>query len=257
MDAQGASGLQTRSPDARRARTRRVRLRAQSRERRKRFGLLLASLTAVFFVEGVAKSGHVEQVVISILLAATLVLSLWVAEAKRVVMVPALIVTGGLAVAGIVASIAGNPDAAGVAILNLLLAIGAPPAIIVGTARTLRARKQVTLEAVFGVLCLYLLLGMLFAFVYVIVGRANGDAFFAAHQSVTTAHTLYFSFTTLTTVGYGDFTAASNLGHTLSNAEALIGQIYLVTVVSLIVGNLGLRRMDLSDPDEQPRQPRR
>jgi hypothetical protein len=50
-------------------------------------------------------------------------------------------------------------------------------------------------------------------------------------------------------VGYGDLTAKSNLGHTLSNAEALVGQIYLVTVVSLIVGNLGLRRMDAQDPE--------
>ena len=49
---------------------------------------------------------------------------------------------------------------------------------------------------------------------------------------------LYFSFTTLTTVGYGDFTARSDLGHTLCVFEMLIGQIYLVTVVSLIVSNL-------------------
>ena len=50
------------------------------------------------------------------------------------------------------------------------------------------------------------------------------------------------------TVGYGDLTAASNLGHTLSMAEALVGQIYLVTVVSLIVGNLALRRRDPVSP---------
>lgn len=250
MDAHGASGLETGGRSPRSAMAKRLRIRAQSRERRKRFGLLLASLTAVFFVEGVAASGHVEQVFISLLLASTLVLALWVAEAKRAVMVPALLVTGVLTVAGIAASIAGNPDAAGVAILNLLLAIMAPPAIVVGTARTLRARRQVTLEAVFGVLSLYLLLGMLFAFLYVIIGRIGGGDFFAAHQTLNTAHSLYFSFTTLTTVGYGDFTAASNLGHTLSNAEALVGQIYLVTVVSLIVGNLGLTRMRVSEPDD-------
>jgi hypothetical protein len=46
----------------------------------------------------------------------------------------------------------------------------------------------------------------------------------------------------LTTVGYGDLTAVTNLGHTLSVSEALLGQIYLVTIVSLIVGNLGRRR---------------
>ena len=58
----------------------------------------------------------------------------------------------------------------------------------------------------------------------------------------TIPHCTYFSFTTLATIGYGDLTAATNLGHTLSVSEGLLGQVYLVTVVSLIVGNLGRRR---------------
>jgi hypothetical protein len=255
MDARGASGLQSSPPAPRTALARRLRLRAQSRERRKRFGLLLASLTAVFAVEGISTPGRGQQIVVSVLLGLTIALALWVAEERREVVVPALVVSGLLSVVGIVASLAGHPEGRAVAVLNLLLAVMAPPAIVVGIARTLRARKQVTIEAVFGVLCMYLLLGMLFAFLYVFIGRLDGGAFFAGHQSLSTAHALYFSFITLTTVGYGDFTAASNLGHTLSSAEALIGQIYLVTIVSLIVGNLGLRRMEVSDPDEPPTGP--
>jgi len=50
----------------------------------------------------------------------------------------------------------------------------------------------------------------------------------------------------LTTVGYGDLTARTDLGHTLAVFEALIGQIYLVTVVSLIVSNLGRARPNRS-----------
>ncbi|MDX6661529.1 MAG: hypothetical protein QOJ55_2351, partial [Solirubrobacteraceae bacterium] len=53
---------------------------------------------------------------------------------------------------------------------------------------------------------------------------------------------LYFSFTTLTTVGYGDLTARTTRGHTVAVIAALIGQIYLVTVVATIVGNVGSRR---------------
>ena len=53
---------------------------------------------------------------------------------------------------------------------------------------------------------------------------------------------LYFSYSTLTTVGYGDLVARSNLGHTLSAFEALLGQIYLVTVVAVIVTNVVPRR---------------
>jgi hypothetical protein len=58
----------------------------------------------------------------------------------------------------------------------------------------------------------------------------------------TTRNFLYFSFVTITTVGYGDLTAGTNLGRSIAIAEALTGQIYLVTVVATIVGGLGSRR---------------
>ena len=228
---------------------RRLRLRAQSRERRKRFGLLLLSITTVFAVEGISAPGRLQQSVVAVLLTVTLGLSLWVAEARRSVIMPTIAFGAALSAASIVAALTGSADGVAVAVLNLGLVMMAPPAIILGIVRTLQSRRQVTIEAVFGVLCLYLLLGMLFAFLYAFIGRMNGGSFFAGHQAVTTAHCLYFSFITITTVGYGDFTAGSNLGHTLSSAEALVGQIYLVTIVSLIVSNLGLRRMETPDPN--------
>jgi voltage-gated potassium channel Kch len=53
---------------------------------------------------------------------------------------------------------------------------------------------------------------------------------------------LYFSYVTLTTVGYGDLTAAGDLGRMLAVTEALLGQLYLVTVVALVIGNIGRER---------------
>jgi hypothetical protein len=249
MAAEGASGVET-TPSAGRSVARRLRLRAQSRERRKRFGLLLVSITTVFAVEGIAAPGRLQQSIVAVLLTVTLALSMWVAEARRSVAFPAIMFGAILSAGSIVAALVGKADGVAVAILNLFLVIMAPAAIILGIVRTLRLRREVTIEAVFGVLCLYLLLGMLFAFLYAFIGAVDGGSFFAGHQAVTTAHTLYFSFITITTVGYGDFTAASNLGHTLSSAEALVGQIYLVTIVSLIVSNLGLRRMETPDTNE-------
>ena len=86
-----------------------------------------------------------------------------------------------------------------------------------------------------GVLCIYLLIGMLCAFLYGAIDRLGGNPFFAQNVAATGSRCLYFSFTTLTTVGYGDLTARTNLGHTLAVTEALVGQIYLVTVVALLV----------------------
>lgn len=210
--------------------------------RRERFGLLLLALVAAFFVEGVANPGPWGQMIVTALLGTTLVLAIWVAETRPWVMRAAVVVALAMIAFSAIEAASGQVDSAATRLGNALLVILAPPAIIVGVVRSLRARNQVTVPAVFGVLCLYILLGMFFAFIYGAIARLSGS-FFAQPEPATVARCLYFSFTTLTTVGYGDLTAASNLGHTLSMTEALTGQIYLVTVVSLIVGNLGrLRR---------------
>jgi hypothetical protein len=210
---------------------------ASESERRERFGLLLAAIVAAFGVQGIARPGKFEQVIVSLLLAATLLLAMWVADARPAVKRAALIVAIVVVAASLVEALAGNVEDGTTRLANLLLVILAPPAVIVGVARSLRKRRQVTIEAVFGVLCMYLLLGMVFSFIYGAIDRLGGP-FFANGAQATVSHCLYYSFTTLTTVGYGDFVAASNLGHTLSTFEALLGQIYLVTIVSVIVGNL-------------------
>lgn len=103
----------------------------------------------------------------------------------------------------------------------------APPAVVVGVYRDMRETGEVTVPVVAGVLCLYLLAGLFFAFVYVAVQNLGGAPFFAGGDAAVSSRAVYFSFVTITTVGYGDFTARTNLVHTLSVTEALIGQIYL------------------------------
>jgi hypothetical protein len=124
------------------------------------------------------------------------------------------------------------------ALANGLLVALAPPAVVVGVARSLRATGTVTVTVVAGVLCVYLLLGLFFSAIFVAVQNLGGAPFFANGAAAVSSRALYFSFVTMTTVGYGDYTARTNLGHTLAVSEALIGQIYLVTVVAAIVSRL-------------------
>jgi hypothetical protein len=215
---------------------------SDSRRLRARYAILLLSIIVAFVLQGVGSTGKIEQVVVSAVLAVTLLLALWAADARRWVMWLASIVCGLVVLTSVISSIEGHIDSGATRLANLLLVTLAPPAIILGVVRNLRARNRVTGEAVFGVLCLYILLGMAFAFLYGALDRITGTPFFAQNVQATEARCLYFSFTTLTTIGYGDLTAASNLGHTLSVSEGLLGQIYLVTIVSLIVGNLGRTR---------------
>jgi hypothetical protein len=206
---------------------------------RLRYGLLLASALTLLGVQGIAPPGDLQRVVVTGLAGLSLVLAFRAARLS-----PALLgLATGLAMAGVGLSIV-NAAGAGIGegaarVVNAALVALGPPAVAIGVLRNLRHSGQVRVEAVMGVLSLYVLLGMLFAFAYGAIDAIGDAPFFAGVDAATLSQCLYFSFTTLTTVGYGDFAAATDLGHTLAVFEALIGQIYLVTVVSLIVSNLG------------------
>jgi hypothetical protein len=212
------------------------------RRHRERYGVLLGALVLAFGIQGIAQPGRWEQLLVSVLLAVTLLLSFWAADVKVWVLRAGMLVVAAVIVLSLAEALQGNVDAEATRIANALLVVLAPPAIVIGVLRSMRARQAVTLEAVFGVLCVYILLGMFFAYTYGLINDLGGSPFFAGGQQATVARCLYYSFTTLTTVGYGDLTSRSNLGHTLSTSEALLGQIYLITVVSLLVSNLRPRR---------------
>jgi hypothetical protein len=108
-----------------------------------------------------------------------------------------------------------------------------------GIVRLVRARG-VTLQAVAGALTTYLLIGLEFALIIrVIVGLSPHPYFGQVTNGVVTqSQEIYFSFTTLTTTGYGDLSPVLSVGRALSVLEMLVGQIYLVTVIGLLVGNL-------------------
>jgi hypothetical protein len=206
-----------------------------------RYGLLLTAVVVSVAVQGIVAPGAVQQIVVTALLGISLVLAFRIASASRpVVTLAYVLATAAIAVAVLRAltDAVGDGEAR---VINAIVVASVPPAVILGVVRNLRASRAVTVQAVMGVLALYMLIGMLFAFVFGAIDRLGGDPFFADGAAASVATCLYYSFTTLATVGYGDLTARTDLGHTLSIFEALAGQIYLVTVVSVIVSNLGRR----------------
>lgn len=202
---------------------------------RQRYGLLLICLFVLFIVMGVASGGPWQNVLITALAAATLILALRAGEVRPRLTAIFTVIALGLVVVVAVLAAAGVSNAATSRVTACALVAIAPPAIVVGVVRGLRERGGATVQAIMGVLCVYLLMGMIYAFLYGSIDRLGGDPFFAGGAASTVSNCLYFSFTTMTTVGYGDLTARSNLGHTLAVSEALIGQIYLVTVVAVLV----------------------
>ena len=137
-----------------------------------------------------------------------------------------------LAAAGLIRS--GTGLSAALSLVSGLMTV----AIVVVIVHSVVAKGEVNRQSITGAICVYLLLGMIFVFVYGVVAALGDGPFFAQGTDGTRALRVYFSYVTLATLGYGDYTPAGNLGHTLAVVEALLGQLYLVTVVALLVARM-------------------
>jgi hypothetical protein len=112
----------------------------------------------------------------------------------------------------------------------LLVTITLPVTIV----RTLQHRR-VTSETILGALCAYVLLGLVFAFTYLALHDLAHSDFFAQPGEHAQSEYLYFSFVVLTTLGFGDLSPAVGLPQALVALEALVGQVFLVTMVARLV----------------------
>ena len=202
-----------------------------------RYGALLVLLLVTFIFVGVAPQGTWGTLVIVALESVTLVTALLASDAGRLTINVAIVVTvcAFLAAGSEVVFNSGKHMLSSTALVCALLVIVAPFAMVHGVVR----RRKLDLQTVLAALCLYVMLGLFFAFVFEAIQTLNSHPFFTDGRMGTPSTFLYFSFATITTVGYGDFTASYSGGRTLSVFEAMTGQVYLVTVVALLVSNLG------------------
>jgi ion channel len=134
----------------------------------------------------------------------------------------------------VVANHHGGDDGRGVASIwtGLLLL-----AIVVTILRQTLTASEVTLQSIYAVISAYLIIGLMYAAFYAAMYYLSGRTFFANRQSGNSSTFQYFSFTTLTTLGYGDFTAAYAAGRAVAMLEAMTGQIFLATLVAKLVGS--------------------
>lgn len=122
--------------------------------------------------------------------------------------------------------------------VNLVVVALAPVAIL----KSIIAHRQISWATVVGAISIYVSIGLFFACFHQVVFEFNDAAYVTTNGLLQPATFQYFSFITLTTVGFGDVVAVTDLARTMVAIEAVIGQIFLVTVVALVVGNLGRTR---------------
>ena len=203
-----------------------------------RFGLVLALLFTTFIFMASGPTGEWVPFVTVVLQGATLLAALSASGARRRLWRIAVVVVILGLLSAVSIWISSSDKGEGVLFLLNVLLVAAAPVVI---AQSLVRRRVIDLRTVLGALCIYVLLGMLWAFAFASIGDLGSKPFFVQKTTATLANYLYFSFVTLTTVGYGDLTAAGGLGQAVAVVEALLGQLYLVTVVALLVSNLGRR----------------
>jgi hypothetical protein len=208
-------------------------------DRPDRYGLLLVMIVISLISIAVFSDGDVERALSVAFLGLTLVFALRTSRAPRalfnlsIACVPLIVI-----VAVFVSREDSQLAREAIAVITFVLLMAVLGAIV----GRMTVHLTISIATVLAGLCIYLLLGLVFSTVFSFLDAADATPFFAQVETASASDLLYFSFITMTTVGYGDLTPVGNLPRMLAATEALTGQIYLVTAVALLVGNLGRER---------------
>lgn len=213
-----------------------------------RFGLLLALTTLAVVAQALVDLSAVPSdlgaallgLLITLLVGGTLLVALrasGVARRRQIgaeVLVGLVLLGNVLLVVATLSSESGAADGrqGGAALSWLLLSLAAP----VVTARRLLQHRTVTASTLRAAISAYLLLALASYYAFQTVNSFQATPFFGEPQPTTAF--MYFSLATITTVGYGDLAPVTALGRLVATSEAVIGQVYLVTIVAMVVGLL-------------------
>jgi Ion channel len=204
-----------------------------------RYAGVLGVVLGVFVFSALAPTAPWALSVIVLLQALMLALAMWTGGPGNIYRVEYLVIAASVIVAGVGDIWADNRNVyGGISLYSGALTIATIVVIALGVAR----QESVNSQSVTGAIGIYLLLGMFFVYVYGGSAYLGHSEFFVQTGSESRPLFQYFSFVTLATVGYGDYTAAHTLGRMLAIVEALMGQLYLVTVLAILVSQLGRRR---------------
>lgn len=204
------------------------------------YGLVFLVIVATLLTTALAGDLRWGRALTALLMTSALLLTLrasHVLPRRRGLVVGAV---GALLVVSVSAAASG--DGAPNQLLVLLIAAGFVVAASLAIVHRLRRQATVSMKTVMGALCIYLFIGFFFVVIYTGVDLVDDGAFFAQTDTADGVEYVYFSFVTQATVGYGDLSPVTDLGRMLAITQALLGQVYLVTIVAALVSNLGRAR---------------
>jgi ion channel len=205
-----------------------------------RTGLLLLILVFTYLLSAFTKGILINAFQIVLFLAVLLIALRNGQLRPHTIRIVSIVVLAGSVLAAVLLAVDTDGPGAGVANVWTALILLVSAVLIV---RRVLARPEITLQSIYGAISAYLILGLMFAAFYAAMYRFGGNTFFANGRTGDTRTFQYFSFVTLTTTGYGDYTAAASGGQAVAVIEAITGQIFLATLVArLVAGFRGAAR---------------
>jgi hypothetical protein len=196
-------------------------------EARDRFGLLLVLLVGSFLALGVSGERW-GRIVAGVLQVCALAVAFLATEVRIDHRWLGLLAVGGIA-SVVLASVSGEiPNGLAEVAAVIVLA-----AILVAVLDRVVRHRRVTLQTLYGAMCAYFLIGLMFGSVYRAIDELTDALLFGSPVDVSVYS--YFSFTTLTTLGFGDYTAVTDLGRRLTMIEAVMGQLFIATTLARLV----------------------
>lgn len=206
------------------------------------YGLLLILLLFSYVLLALVEDSPQGHGLVSLTFGAMLILALHTSHVRgRLMRLAVALTVIAVALAFAHAVVGGQGPLRVSAHMIFLLVTIAPIAILVRITR----HPVINLETILGAVCAYVIIGMFFAGIYRAATTLGPGPFFQQTQDATPVQYLYFSFVTLTTLGFGDLTPAFDSGRVMVTFEALLGQFFLVTVVAGLVGSFGRERVGL------------
>ena len=200
----------------------------------RRYGILLLILVVTYLLSAFTVAGLVSAVQVLLFLAVVLIALRNGRLHRRTAQLVGVGLLVGSCISAVLLLVDQNGDGGAVSsawtALILLLAV----IIIV---REVLSQPEITVQSIYGVLSAYMMIGLIYSAVYVAVWKFTGQPFFTGvtQKNTNTKEFQYFSFTTLTTLGYGDFTAVADGGRAVAVLEAIVGQMFLATLVARLV----------------------
>lgn len=201
------------------------------------YGLLLILLLVDYLILSMVNSIRWGGLIRTVPVALTVLVALHTSGARRMIVTATQVVMLASFVFGVVQSITGSTSTGAICRLMVAVLLMISPVAIL---RRILEHRRVTMETIFAAVDVYIIIGLIFALLFVGLAGLFGPPGFPRFLAQTGSHPpasdyVYLSFVTLTTVGFGDITPYSNLARSVVVLEALVGQIFLVTLVARLV----------------------